>query len=137
MATVLDDIAVHLQTQSLGTIGTNLFKGYMPDTPDVCVAIIELSGDNPIDTMAPSLGTINIDRPALQILCRAGQDDYSAARVKAEAAYRALHNLVDTTVNGIRYLNIDATRPPAPIDRDENSRWVIGFEIDVWKEVST
>ncbi len=137
MAIVLDDIAVHLQTQGLGTIGSSLFKGYLPDEPDVCVAIVEISGDQPIDTMGATLGTINVDRPALQILCRAAQDDYEAARVKAESAYRALHNLVDTTVNGIRYLNITANRPPAPIDRDENSRWVIGFEIDVWKEVST
>jgi hypothetical protein len=134
MAVVLDDIASYLQTQGVGTVGTDLFKAMLPDTPDACVAVLEFGGDEPVDTYSVTAGTIKVERPALQIICRAAQDDYSAARTKAESAYKQLHNLGPATLSGTVYLGVKAREAPFTLGRDSNGRWLVGFNLSVWKE---
>ena len=39
MATILEAIGDYLVTNSYGTLGTNIFLGTLPETPDACVAV--------------------------------------------------------------------------------------------------
>ena len=134
MAIVLDDVATYLQTQGIGTIGTNLFKGSLPDSPDALVALIEVGGDAPIDVLSMAAGTIKVERPVIRVVARAGQDDYQAARTKAASAYQQLHGLTGQTLSGTRYLTIEARHPPFNLGRDENGRWLSGFDALCWKD---
>ena len=59
MATILESIGDYLVTNSLGTLGTNLFLGTLPESPDVCTAVFENSGTPPAFTMGT--GGIAID----------------------------------------------------------------------------
>ena len=47
----LDDIGTHLAAATIPaadlTLGTNLFLGRRPDTPDTCVALYETGGTAP------------------------------------------------------------------------------------------
>lgn len=133
MAVVLDDLGVYLAAQGEGTVGTNIFLGSMPDSPDDLVALIEVGGDPPVDTFGAVAGNINVEKPQIQVQCRAAQDDYSSARVKAESVYKNLHGLAGATLNGTKYLSIDAVESPFNIGRDQNGRWLSGFNIILWK----
>ena len=49
----LSDIGTYLAasvTDTALTMGTNLFLGRLPDTPDTCVAVFETSGEGPVNT---------------------------------------------------------------------------------------
>jgi hypothetical protein len=41
-------------TDTALTLGTNLFLGRLPDTPDTCVALFETGGLTPAETMGGS-----------------------------------------------------------------------------------
>lgn len=134
MATVLDDLGTFLQTAGVGTLATDLFLGIMPGEPDTCVALIESPGDDPVSVMTRTASKPPVERPSISILCRGAKDDHNAPRVEAESIYAVIHNVVDNTLSGTRYLSIEARQPPFSIGRDENGRSLIGFNVDIWKE---
>ena len=83
---VLEDAADHLEDNGLGTVGTDIFLSVLPQSPDVCTALFEYAGSAPKETMGTMLA-----RPRLQVVCRAGRDDYPTARDAAlDALARAL-----------------------------------------------
>ena len=51
MATVIDEIGTRLATAISGTLGTNVFQGMMPPTPDVCAAVYETGGLSGIEVL--------------------------------------------------------------------------------------
>jgi hypothetical protein len=114
MANILDDLASKLQTAGKGTVGTNIFKGEMPDTPDNCVALYE-TGGYPPEIVA------TIDYPTFQVRTR--NTDYSTGRAKAQEISDVLHGLTETTLGTTHYLLIRAMQAPASIGRDEKKRW--------------
>ena len=67
MPTILESIGDYLQNTSSafgahasqGTLGTTLFLGTLPESPDVCTAVYENSGTPPAFTMGS--GGIAID----------------------------------------------------------------------------
>src|ERR1051325_6921886 len=126
---LLDEIGAYLQSLSLGTVGTDLFLGSTPDSPDACVTVREYGGEAPEFTLGPSVA---YEQPRIQIVCRAGVADYAAARTKAEAIYRAL-NVAEATLSATHYLRIEPLQSPFPIGRDENNRWEIAFNCSVMK----
>ena len=44
-ATWLNDLAEYLEDQAVGTVGTDIFKGFMPPTPNSCVTIYDAGGN--------------------------------------------------------------------------------------------
>jgi len=38
---MLMEIGAYLATKSIGTVGTDIFLGWMPDQPDNCIALFE------------------------------------------------------------------------------------------------
>jgi hypothetical protein len=105
MATILEAIGDYLVTNSYGTLGTNIFLGTLPETPDACVAVYENAGSPPAFTMGT--GGIVIDYPMLQIICRAEREDYPTARDKAENIRNTLASVVAITVSGINIMRIE------------------------------
>jgi len=131
---LLDELGAWLAAapQSIGVAGTDLFLGSTPDSPDACTTVREYAGEAPERTLGPSTA---YEQPRIQIVCRAGKDDYAAARTKAEAVYKVIDK-AELTLSGVHYLRIEPLQSPFTIGRDENDRWLIGFNASVMKEIS-
>jgi len=113
MATILESVGDYLQNTasafgahaSQGTLGTNLFLGTLPDSPDACVAVYENAGSSPAFTMGS--GGIQVDYPMLQIITRATREDYPTARDKAETIRTLLASVLEQTVSGVHIMRIE------------------------------
>ena len=119
---MLSDIGNYLQAQGIGTLGTNIFLGLMPDQPDNCVALFEFAGS------PPDLHWEG-EYPGLQVRVR--NTGYAAGRVKIEEVVTELHGAHELTLNGTRYLLIKARGSPEVLKRDANNRveLFVNFEI--------
>lgn len=119
---LLDDIANYLQTQGIGTVGTDIFRGLMPDQPDNCIALFEYAGS------PPDLHW-NGEYPGLQVRVR--NKSYSAGRAKIGAVVDVLHGLTEQVLGTTRYLLIRANQSPESLGRDNNGRneWVVNFAV--------
>jgi hypothetical protein len=120
MATILESVGDYLVTNSLGTLGTNLFLGTMPETPDECVAVYENSGSAPMFTMGT--GGIVIDYPMIQIVARAGREDYPTARDKAESIRTLLASVLDSTISSVNIMRIEPMGSVNPLGVDSKFR---------------
>lgn len=110
---LLDDIATFLEAEGIGTIGTDLFTGDIPEEPDNCVALFEYSGQPP-DVV------VDIDYPGLQVRVR--NTNYSAARAKIQDIFELLHTFTNTALSGAQYISIYAVQSPHPLGRDKKNR---------------
>ena len=105
MATILESVGDYLVTNSQGTLGTSIFLATLPETPDACVAVYENAGSSPTFTMGS--GGIRIDYPMLQIICRAGREDYPTARDKGETIRVLLAQVLEQSISGIHIMRIE------------------------------
>lgn len=129
----LDEIAAYLQAEGLGTVGTTLFKGGVPlDAPmvtvqDALIALTEGPGLPAIRPHSPRSDTIQ--QPTLQVIVRGGPFGYAAARLTAEAVYKALDGLANVTLSGTFYLWLLALQPPWPLRTDDLNRPHLVFNV--------
>ena len=119
---MLTEIGAYLATQDIGTVGTDIFLGLMPDQPDNCIALFEYAGS------PPDLHW-NGEYPGLQVRVR--NKSYAAARAKIGEIAKELHGLHEQTLSGTRYLLIKARGSPEILKRDASNRieLVLNFEI--------
>lgn len=141
---ILPEIAAKLAALSLGTVGTNIFYGSMPDKPDECCAIYEYGGLAPVHQFGST--ALDYETPAVQVVFRGPKPvagvttAYTGPRAKAETAYRGLTAVEVTTLSGggqsALYHTIHAQQAPLMIGRDENERYLIGVNFLMEKELS-
>jgi len=127
---LVNDIASLLATKSVGTVGTDMFIGHMPDTPSNCIALMQNSGS------APELaGSIvgQIERPRLVIRVR--NSTYLNGQNKARDVLKALHTEGEITLNGHRYLYIRAVGSVNQLGRDHELRSLFSLDFVVTKEM--
>jgi hypothetical protein len=105
MATILESIGDYLVTNSHGTLGTDIFLGTLPENPDACIAVYENAGSSPAFTMGT--GGIVIDYPMIQIICRAGREDYPTARDKADNIRILLAQVLEQTISNVHVMRIE------------------------------
>ena len=122
---MLTEIGAYLATKSIGTVGTDIFLGLMPDQPDNCIALFEYAGS------PPDLHW-NGEYPGLQLRVR--NKSYAAARIKIGEAMTALHGLHEQTLSGTRYLLIKARGSPEILKRDANNRVELFVNFEIIKE---
>ena len=122
---MLSDIGNYLQAQGIGTLGTNIFLGMIPDKPDNCIALFEYAGS------PPDLHW-NGEYPGLQVRVR--NKSYAAARTKIGEVMAALHGLHEQTLSGTRYLLIRARGSPEILKRDNNNRVELFVNFEIIKE---
>jgi|TARA_R110002020_G_scaffold175414_7_gene367303 hypothetical protein len=132
--TMLSDIGTKLAAASISTqdltLGTNLFLGRLPESPDTCVAIYQTGGLAPID----QLGTAapNLEVPGLQVRCRAAS--YSTGEALANDVWGVLVLILNETLTSTRYLRIEAQQSPLPLERDTQDRIIFVANYYVTKE---
>lgn len=130
----LDDLSDYL---SSGGITGTIFTGVMMDTPDAAVGLYETGGTAPTHAMNPNPGQAVVERPSVQVVCRAAADDYAAARTKAQAIFVLLDGLPTRTINGVAYKWGAARQSPFLMGRDESGRVLVACNFDVVKAMST
>jgi hypothetical protein len=125
-----------MQTGSVGTIGTDLFHGFMPDEPDALVAIFEGPGYPPEQAMTLSAGQQIMRNDGLQVFVRSARMEdsstyYEDAKTKASSVYTLLHNMAGQTVGTTIVMDVQARSSPYLLSRDENNRALFVFNMDV------
>lgn len=142
---VIHEIAAKLATLSgLGAVGTTIFPGYMPASPDECCAVYEYGGAAP--TFGFGSPGLHFEAPAVQVVFRGPRPGpgvttaYSAPRTKAETAYRGLSAVEVTTLTGggtsALYHYIRPQQAPLMISHDDEKRVLIGVNFLCEKEPS-
>lgn len=130
MSTLID-IATYLDSQlATLTLGTNLFVGRMPDTPDTCVALYEYGGASPTEVMGGATPPV-LENPRLQVATR--DASYANAETLARSIWNALTGVLDETLTLTRYNIVDAIQSPFPIERDTHDRVIFVQNFDVTK----
>lgn len=110
MAYILDDIAQFLVDSGIGTIGTNIFKSYLPDTVDTGLAVLDTGGPMP-DRDLPTKS------PTFQVFVRGA--DYITGKAKLDAVRAALHQTKNTTIGNTFFYYILAQSGGGHIGRNE------------------
>lgn len=127
---VLADLGAYLQTEGVGTLGTDLFLSWMPDSPDVVVALFETPGIGPSYVQGQ-------DDPAyeffsVQVRVRGNpENDYPSARTVAVSVDQALRKIANENVNGSYYLRVSKSNGPFTLQRDHSDRVVLAMNFDV------
>lgn len=123
--TILTDIAARIEADGNGIVGTTVFVGRMPDSPDNCTAVYEYTGQQPLfvhNEAAP-----HIERPRFQVKVR--NTSYANGRALIESIYTDL-SLRNVTLTSARYLWIVPLQQPFYLRHDDNERveFVVNFE---------
>jgi hypothetical protein len=128
MSTILEAVGDYLQTNGYGTQGTDIFLAVMPESPDACISVYENVGNSPQFTMGSDPWAI--DRPVIQVICRAARSDYPTARNEAEAIRALLGAVTNTTISGIPILRIESQGSVVPMGEDENQRPMVSVNFE-------
>lgn len=121
---LLDALATYIDAQTALTAATDLFKQFLPDSPDACVAIFEYAGLPPIHTFGANTQAI-LERPKFQVICRNAAGEYDLARSQAETLYTLLEKLSDTSLSGTLYIRIEALHSPFALEPDAKGRTLV------------
>lgn len=129
MATWVEALAQHLEQNSLGTRGTSIYIGLMPDNYVVTTMLTPYSG-RIVETMASGTA-INV--PQLQVRVRGDVEDFATPQARAEAVKNLFALITNTTINGVVFLRVKPSSTVASMGRDENKRWefVVNFEVSL------
>lgn len=128
-STILEAVGAHIDANNATlTLGTNLTYGYMPETPDLCVAVYEYQGIPPLATFGNQ--AFEIDRPSIQVVVRASKNDYPAARNLAQDLRILLAAVVDTSINGLRVVRLASSGSLLPLGTDNLERPRVAFNLD-------
>jgi hypothetical protein len=117
---MLEALADRLQSASVAFAGVNLFIGLMPDKPDVCVALYEYAGAQPLEVLVDNTATL--ERPSVQVMVRAGRNDYPAARTLTEAVRDSLTAITNESISGERFLRVNQISSINALGVDDNDR---------------
>lgn len=113
-------VATPGSSASIATPGSNLFIGLMPSSPDVCVALYEYAGEQPLEVLRDNDATL--ERPSVQVMVRAARNDYPTARALMERVRDTLTGITDQTLGGVRFLRVSANSAINAVGTDDNDR---------------
>lgn len=108
---MLDDLASYADGHSIGAVGTNLFKSYLPDDPVNAVVIRETGGPQPSNELP-------IKKPTFQVEIR--NTSYSAGRAKLSAVRALFHGINSTMIGSTFFFYIEAISEGGHLGRDDN-----------------
>ena len=117
---ILEALGDYLQTNNRGTLGTNIFLGKMPATPDFCITIYEYEGMAPIENFGGN--PYDIDLPRIQVVVRGARDDYPTARDEINTIRGLFADLTDITISNTRILRIKSLGASLPLGLDDKDR---------------
>lgn len=132
MTTIVEDLGTVLDATPDFASGTDLFGSTMPEEPDTVTSLTLTPPVPPIDVFTSALPPI--ERPRVQVLCRAKHP--ATAEAKARAAYVALAGIAEGIVSGgsKRTLRVFPESTPFKVGVDANDRTIFGFTVMAWRD---
>ena len=127
---LLDALGARLQTDNVGTLGTTIFLGFQPATPDASVVIYEGRGNGP--EMTFGTGVLAIERPSIRAIARGARNDYPTTRTLMLAVRASLGAIRTETISGVEFLCVTPTSEIYPLRLDDKERVQIGLDFVVW-----
>ena len=123
MLSLASEMATKLGTDLSKTVGTDLFVGNMPGSPDNAIALYERTGRAPIRAMHDIVAAF---QPHLEVRVR--NSDYDAGYTQAKLLCSALQNF-SGSIGATRYLQVTQLGDINALGRDESSpsRWTFGM----------
>jgi hypothetical protein len=117
---MLEALADRLQSASIAFAAQDLFLGLMPDQPDKCVALYEYAGAQPLEVLTNNSATL--ERPSVQVLVRAGRNDYPTGKALMEAVRDSLTEITNETISDQRFLRVNQISSINALGVDANDR---------------
>lgn len=136
---LLDDLGLYLQTEGLGTLGTNLFLGGLPvDAPNVTqvdevAALVETPGF-PAQYVHTPAG-VSWEQPVVQPLVRGAPYDYATARDWAQDIFLALGRISNQTLSGTYYFWVVPLQSVWKLRDDDFHRPIMSCQVRIGKSV--
>lgn len=125
---LIEEIARHLHNKSIGTLGTNLFYGHLPDVGGEFSILVRDTGG-----MAPNHDITNIKSPTFQVFIRS--KSYNTGKDKLESIRDLLHGVINQylILNGIYFRRIFALSEGGHIGTNEAGydEFSINFEASI------
>ena len=123
MNPVTTDMASALS--SVATLGTDLFIGTMPDTPDQCTTLYDTG------SWRESEYGIGLYHPNMQAIIRSAPNRYLAGYSLAESVRDTLLAVTPTTINSTFYGGCWCSSDILTLGQDERQRnlWSINFRV--------
>lgn len=106
---LISDIATYLQTNGIGTVGTDIFYSYMPADVGACVVVLDTGGAQP----NPDLPT---KEPTFQIYLQ--NVDYDTGKAKLDAIRALLHQKANITIGSTYFYFILAVSEGGHLGRN-------------------
>ena len=129
---ILEALGDYLQTNSVGTLGTNIFLGKMPASPDYCVTLYEYEGMAPVESFGGN--PYDIDMPRIQVVVRGARDDYPTARDGVNTIRGLLADLTDITISSTKVLRVASLGAFVPLGLDDKDRPRIAANFQAYVE---
>ena len=117
---MLEALADRLQSASVATAGVNLFIGLLPNSPDVCVALYEYAGEQPLEVMVDNAATL--ERASVQVIARATRNDYPTARTLIQDVRDTLTAITNEEISGVTFLRVNQNSSINAVGTDDNDR---------------
>ena len=130
--TILEALGDYLEAHGQGTLGVNIFLGRMQETPDACITLYEYEGASPIESMGSN--PFDVSRPRIQVVCRAGENDYPVARDKAIAVQELLGGITEQTISTLRVMRVRALGSILPLGFDTQDRPTVAANFECFVE---
>lgn len=129
---ILEAVGDYLVTQSVGTLGTTIFLGKQPPTPDFCITIYEYEGMQPLESFGGN--PYDIDMPRIQVVVRGARDDYPTARDSITNIRGLLADLTDVTISSTKVLRVASLGASIPLGLDDKDRPRIAANFQAYVE---
>lgn len=129
---ILEALGDHLQTNAVGTLGTNIFLGKMPASPDYCITLYEYEGVAPMESFGGN--PYDIDMPRIQVVVRAARDDYPTARDAVNTIRGILADITDVTISSTKVLRVASLGAFIPLGLDDKDRPRIAANFQAYVE---
>lgn len=129
---ILEALGDYLQTNSVGTLGTNIFLGKMPASPDYCITLYEYEGMAPKESFGGN--PYDVDMPRIQVVVRGARDDYPTARDAVNTIRGLLADITDVTISSTKVLRVASLGAFIPLGLDDKDRPRIAANFQAYVE---
>jgi hypothetical protein len=128
---LLEDVASYLQSNSIGTAGSDIYLNITPELPNLVVVVNEYMSTEPKATMNGKNAPL-LESPRIQIMVRDDPKEVVGCYNRARAVYVLMCKLVDTVMGG-KVCTFEPLDTPTMTGRDPQERvlYTMNFQVTV------
>lgn len=123
-------LADYIQTNSLGTKGTNLFIGFLPTASSLQTVLTEYAGST-VETLRTG---ISMKKSNMQVKTHGATADYTTPRTRIEAIQNLLVGIQDQTISGVRIVRVLPLSTINALGQNENQEFEFTANFEVIHE---